>query len=118
NLPNINFVGMHLYPGSWGETDDWGTSWIASHAALGKTAGKPTIVDEFDTSDVTGDPAWFATWTQEADRDGVAGWLVWSLLAVDGNGKPFSWAQGITCPGTPTGACSVLEQSAKSLIGS
>ncbi|GAB1207351.1 hypothetical protein APSETT445_006066 [Aspergillus pseudonomiae] len=51
-IPTIDFGTFHLYPSSWGTTNDWGNGWVTSHGAACKAAGKPCMFEEYGvTSD-------------------------------------------------------------------
>jgi hypothetical protein len=46
-LPNISFGTFHLYPQSWGTTNDWGNGWIQAHAKVCAKLGKPCLFEEY-----------------------------------------------------------------------
>ncbi|KAL4749875.1 hypothetical protein BDW72DRAFT_124818 [Aspergillus terricola var. indicus] len=46
-IDTIDFGTFHLYPDSWGTTNDWGNLWIKSHAAACSAAGKPCLFEEY-----------------------------------------------------------------------
>ncbi|KAL4734835.1 glycoside hydrolase superfamily [Aspergillus similis] len=46
-IDTIDFGTFHLYPDSWGTTNDWGNLWITSHAAACAAAGKPCLFEEY-----------------------------------------------------------------------
>ncbi|KAF1919255.1 glycoside hydrolase superfamily [Ampelomyces quisqualis] len=46
-LPNVSFGTFHLYPSSWGTTNDWGNRWISDHASVCKQLGKPCMFEEY-----------------------------------------------------------------------
>jgi mannan endo-1,4-beta-mannosidase len=45
-ISTIDFATFHLYPSSWGTTNDWGNGWIKSHAEACVAAGKPCLLEE------------------------------------------------------------------------
>ncbi|KAF9895134.1 hypothetical protein FE257_000036 [Aspergillus nanangensis] len=47
SIPTIDFGTFHLYPSSWGTTNDWGNQWVTSHGAACKAAGKPCLFEEY-----------------------------------------------------------------------
>ncbi|KKK19644.1 hypothetical protein P175DRAFT_0492671 [Aspergillus ochraceoroseus IBT 24754] len=47
SIDTIDFGTFHLYPGSWGTTNDWGNGWVASHGAACEAAGKPCLFEEY-----------------------------------------------------------------------
>ena len=46
---------FHLYPSSWGYNYSWGSTWIKQHAAAGKAAHKPVVLEEYGGPDSAGD---------------------------------------------------------------
>ncbi|GAQ47052.1 hypothetical protein AtubIFM56815_003877 [Aspergillus tubingensis] len=46
-IDTIDFATLHLYPDSWGTSDDWGNGWISAHGAACKAAGKPCLLEEY-----------------------------------------------------------------------
>lgn len=59
-IPNIDFGTYHLYPGSWGETDAWGTTWVQAHAQAANAIGKPVIMEEYGSTTHADEAAWQA----------------------------------------------------------
>lgn len=81
-LPNVSFGTLHLYPKSWGTTNDWGNAWISTHAAACKKAGKPCLLEEYGV-DVKADHCpveskWQSTALGLKDA-GLAADLFWQL---------------------------------------
>jgi len=79
-IPSIDFGTFHLYPESWGETANpnstaWGSAWIANHAAIQKTVGKPTILEEFGVTSDQVDV--YTAWYAEVESSGVTGAIIW-----------------------------------------
>lgn len=46
NITTLDFATFHLYPNSWGESYDWGSSWIETHGAACAAAGVPCLLEE------------------------------------------------------------------------
>ncbi|CRK18277.1 hypothetical protein BN1708_012313 [Verticillium longisporum] len=46
-IKTLDFGTLHLYPGSWGVSYDWGNKWIKDHAAACVAAGKPCFFEEY-----------------------------------------------------------------------
>lgn len=59
-ISTIDFGTFHLYPGSWGEADSWGATWIQQHAAAGTAGGKPVILEEYGATVHANEAAWQA----------------------------------------------------------
>ncbi|TAQ90956.1 hypothetical protein B7494_g716 [Chlorociboria aeruginascens] len=75
-IPDISFGTLHLYPDQWGETNNWGNSWITVHGAVCATVGKPCILEEYGSSSdhVTVEAPWQAT---ALATSGIAGDMFW-----------------------------------------
>ncbi|KAJ5313104.1 hypothetical protein N7508_003934 [Penicillium antarcticum] len=76
DIDTIDFGTFHLYPSSWGTSNDWGNGWITSHGAACAAAGKPCLFEEYG---VTSDHcAIEAPWQATAlSATGVAADLYW-----------------------------------------
>lgn len=83
-VPTIDFMSLHLYPGSWGKDVDWATQYILNHTALAQQIGKPVVLGEFgfqsDQHDV------YATWTSAVESSGMNGDLFWMLAGIEDDG--------------------------------
>lgn len=75
-IADISFGTFHLYPGSWGETNAWGSSWIQNHGSVCVTVGKPCILEEYGTTSnkVSVEGPWQTT---ALATDGIAGDMFW-----------------------------------------
>lgn len=82
-IDTIDFGTFHLYPSSWGETDDWGSSWITAHATAGAAAGKPVILEEYGSDTHANEAAWQSTVLAST----VAGDLYWQYGDTLTNGE-------------------------------
>jgi len=75
-VPDLDFGTLHLYPGSWGETNDWGNAWITNHGAACVAAGKPCILEEYGVT--SSKPAAEGPWqTTALATNGIAGDMFW-----------------------------------------
>lgn len=80
-IPTIDFGTFHMYPESWGQTNDpsavgWGNQWITDHAAMGRSAGKPVIMEEFGVT-IADQALTYAEWYDTVISTGLAGDLIW-----------------------------------------
>jgi len=78
-ISTLDFGTFHLYPVPWGATADptaWGTQWIADHAALQKSVGKPVIIEEFGL-DADDQVTPYKAWLGQVISSGLAGDLIW-----------------------------------------
>ncbi|KZP21678.1 glycoside hydrolase family 5 protein [Athelia psychrophila] len=80
-ISSLDFGTFHMYPENWGESSNpnataWGSAWIANHAAIQKSVGKPTIMEEFGVT-TTDKVAVYTAWYAEVESSGISGALVW-----------------------------------------
>ncbi|KAI0909780.1 glycoside hydrolase superfamily [Ustulina deusta] len=77
-IASLDFATFHLYPSSWGTSNDWGNLWITTHAAACEAAGKPCLFEEYG---VTYDHCTIeAPWQETAlASTGVSADLFWQL---------------------------------------
>ncbi|KAL4874924.1 putative mannan endo-1,4-beta-mannosidase F [Aspergillus karnatakaensis] len=75
-IDTIDFGTIHLYPGSWGTSYDWGNLWVRAHGAACAAAGKPCLFEEYGApSDHCGiEVPWQTT---AVSSTGIAGDLFW-----------------------------------------
>jgi len=75
-VPNLDFGVFHLYPDSWGVSDDWGNGWITNHGAACAAAGKPCILEEYGVTSnkVSIEGPWQKT---ALATNGIAGDMFW-----------------------------------------
>jgi len=88
-LPDIDFGTYHLYPSSWGETDDWAQAWIQNHATAAAAIGKPVIMEEYGPTNHTEDLTW-QQWVMNTQTAGDMFWQYGDTLSTgqsanDGN---------------------------------
>lgn len=75
-VPNLDFGVFHLYPGSWGVSNDWGNAWITNHGAACVAAGKPCVLEEYGVT--SNKSAVEGPWQQTAlATNGIAGDMFW-----------------------------------------
>ncbi|KAI0467225.1 glycoside hydrolase superfamily [Xylaria cf. heliscus] len=85
-ISTLDFGTFHLYPGSWGTSNDWGNLWITSHATACKAAGKPCLFEEYGVT--SNHCAVEAPWQKTAlSSSGVSGDLFWQLGVTLSNGQ-------------------------------
>ncbi|KAF2497543.1 glycoside hydrolase [Lophium mytilinum] len=75
-ISTIDFGTFHLYPSSWGTSNDWGNGWIQAHAAACVKANKPCLLEEYGVSSdhCTIEGAWQKT---SLSTTGMAADLFW-----------------------------------------
>lgn len=99
-IPEVDFGTYHLYPDHWGQTVAWGTTWIADHLALGRAAGKPTVLEEYGLRDATSDQAArtsaYTAWNDAVLNGGGVGAEFWMLAGSDGAGGVYPDYDGFT----------------------
>ncbi|KAG5639633.1 hypothetical protein H0H81_008794 [Sphagnurus paluster] len=77
-ISTLDFGTFHSYPEHWGQANNiqnWGTQWIADHAASQTKAGKPVIIEEFGVT--TNQPTVYTAWFNQIVSSGLAGDLIW-----------------------------------------
>jgi mannan endo-1,4-beta-mannosidase len=83
-LENIDFGTVHLYPGHWGKTVDWGDQWIKDHT----DSGKPVVLEEFGSY---GDKETaYQSWCDTALSSGYAGTMFWILTGIQDDGQLYA----------------------------
>ncbi|GAP85366.1 putative endo- -beta-mannosidase protein [Rosellinia necatrix] len=77
-IATLDFGTFHLYPESWGTSNDWGNLWVTTHAAACKAAGKPCLFEEYGST--SNHCSVEAPWQNTAlSSSGVSGDLFWQL---------------------------------------
>ncbi|KAG5636732.1 hypothetical protein H0H81_007061 [Sphagnurus paluster] len=77
-ISSIDYGTVHLYPEGWGQSLDWGNTWITQHAKIAKSVNKPIVLEEFGSSSgnryntVQG-------WLNSAVSSGYAGTQYWQF---------------------------------------
>jgi mannan endo-1,4-beta-mannosidase len=47
DIATLDFGTFHMYPSSWGVSNDWGNGWVTNHAAACVAAKKPCLFEEY-----------------------------------------------------------------------
>jgi mannan endo-1,4-beta-mannosidase len=81
-IPTIDFGTFHLYPGSWGEADSWGSSWITDHGKVAAALGKPVILEEYGSTTHTNELPWQATIVADNNIAGDMFWQYGDTLSI------------------------------------
>jgi mannan endo-1,4-beta-mannosidase len=87
---NVDFASIHLYAEVWNLSPAGGAAWIADHARIARSMGKPLVLGEFGhRSNMAGV---YDQWLRAADAERVGGSLVWQLLcqSCGGMGDHYS----------------------------
>ena len=53
-ISTIDYGTFHLYPEDWGYNYTWGNEWITQHNLIGKQIGKPVVLEEYGSTDTSG----------------------------------------------------------------
>jgi len=81
-IPDISFGTIHLYPQPWGQTNDWGNSWISAHAKICQQLNKPCLFEEYGVPESSShcpvEGAWQKT-SLALKNAGMAGDMFWQL---------------------------------------
>jgi mannan endo-1,4-beta-mannosidase len=113
-LPNIDVMSVHLYPNDWGQTPDWGTSWISRHIDDARAAGKVSMLGEFGLSNKNIRNRVYRDWTNAVVQGNGNGALYWILSGLEDDGNLYGDFDGYTIyAGTPT--FQLLENFAQTL---
>ena len=95
--PYVDYASVHLFPETWAwkpeAVAEAGARWIAEHAAIARSLGKPLLVGEFGLQNDGAFPlderrAIYAGWMQCAKETGVGGIAPW-MFAYDA--RPEAW---------------------------
>lgn len=89
-VPDIDFGTFHLYPQIWKKRDAarFGIRWIEEHLAVGKSAGKPMVLEEYGMT--TDRDAVYRAWLAAILSQDGAGSLAWMLASTDDEtGEPY-----------------------------
>ncbi|KAI9801499.1 MAG: hypothetical protein M1833_002731 [Piccolia ochrophora] len=46
-IDTLDYHTVHMYPESWGQTLEWGSTWIKQHDDAGASAGKVVVMEEY-----------------------------------------------------------------------
>lgn len=88
-IPDIDFGTFHMYPEQWGESSDWGNTYIEEHAKIGIAQGRPVVLEEYGVLDANKDDskakariATMQQWQDTIVKEKLAGDFVWQLAGV------------------------------------
>ncbi|MCA0296913.1 MAG: cellulase family glycosylhydrolase [Actinobacteria bacterium] len=112
SLPGIDMMSMHLYPDSWKVTTEWGTGWIAEHAAAARRLNKPVYLGEFGIEDKATRLPVYNTWLRTIRQTGVDGALYWMLASTQDDGSLYADYDGFTVY-CPSPVCSLITAHAR-----
>jgi len=93
SLPNIDFVGFHLYPDLWGKSISWGATYITDHLSEAVTLSKPVYMGEFGLLSANAKEAVYYDWTNLIFNSGGTGAMFWDILPgtpAPANAEPAS----------------------------
>ncbi|KAG8953484.1 hypothetical protein FRC04_002326 [Tulasnella sp. 424] len=79
-ISTVDFGTLHLYPIPWSASDstNWGNTWITNHAAIQKSVGKPTILEEYGVTGTTSSQvSVYTSWLSTVVSSGMTGSLIW-----------------------------------------
>lgn len=117
SLANIDFGTFHLYPDGWGRTVDWGTQWIADHVTTAvATHGKPTILEEFGSTNQATRDSVYQTWVNTVSSGGGDGWMFWILTGIQDDGTLYPDFDGFRIV-VPSSTATMLSAAATAIGG-
>ncbi len=104
-LKNIDYGTFHLYPDGWGKDVTWTKQYINDHIDLGKTVGKPVVLEEYGV--YSNADSVYKTWGDLMYKssnvgEGGAGIMFWILTGIQDNGELYADYDGfrVTYPST------------------
>jgi hypothetical protein len=109
-LENIDFGTVHLYPGHWGKTVDWGVQWIKDHTG----SGKPVVLEEFGSQ--VDQATVYQSWCDTALSSGYAGTMFWILTGIQDDGQLYADYDGFRVV-YPSDVATVLTEHAAQMAG-
>ncbi|KAF2762308.1 putative mannan endo-1,4-beta-mannosidase F [Pseudovirgaria hyperparasitica] len=87
-ISTLDFGTFHLYPSSWGTTNEWGNSWITTHAVACQAAGKPCLFEEYGITLASDKCSVEGKWQNTSlATTGIAGDLFWDFGDTISSGK-------------------------------
>ncbi|RDL37498.1 putative Mannan endo-1,4-beta-mannosidase A [Venustampulla echinocandica] len=86
-VPNLDFGTFHLYPESWGVSENpFGSTWFANHGTVCAKVGKPCIGEEYGAT--SNKPGAMVPWqTTSLNTPGLAGDMFWQYGDTLSTGK-------------------------------
>ncbi|KUI72905.1 Mannan endo-1,4-beta-mannosidase B [Cytospora mali] len=82
-IPTLDYGTFHMYPNSWGYNYSWGNEWILQHDAVGKTIGKPVILEEYGAPFPGNHTPYSKPWQDTVLQSGVAADQIWQFGTYD-----------------------------------
>ena len=92
-VKHIDFGTYHLYPETWGHRTSWASKWIEDHIEAARSAGKPTLLEEYgmiarrSPNGLIADDArrrrMYSRWHDLLEKRGGNGGLFWMLAGID-----------------------------------
>ncbi len=79
-VANIDLVGFHLYPDSWGQSIAWTETYINNHLSEANTLGKPLYMGEFGLMSGNAKQEVYNDWTNLIFTGGGSGAMFWDIL--------------------------------------
>lgn len=63
-ISTLDYGTFHCYPDQWGYNNTWPNEWIVQHNAVGKTAGKPVVFEEYGSTNTADHQLLMTPWQQ------------------------------------------------------
>lgn len=114
-LPNIDMVGLHLYPDFWKHDAAWSTDYINKHLALGDEFKKPVFLGEYGWKDTTTRNVVFKQWLDAFKAGGGDGANFWMMQPRDKDYTPND-SDGFTVY-CPSPVCTQVANSSVAIAG-
>jgi mannan endo-1,4-beta-mannosidase len=80
SVQNIDLVGLHLYPDSWGKSIAWSETYITDHVTEANSLVKPLYMGEFGLLSGNAKEFIYNDWTNLIFNGGVSGAMFWDIL--------------------------------------
>jgi len=80
NVQDIDLVGLHLYPDTWGKSIAWSETFITDHLSEATSLGKPLYMGEFGLLSGNAKEAIYSDWTNLIFNGGGSGAMFWDVL--------------------------------------
>jgi mannan endo-1,4-beta-mannosidase len=79
-VKQIDLVGLHLYPDTWGKSIAWSETYITDHLSEATTLVKPLYMGEFGLLSGNAKEAVYNDWTNLIFNGGGSGAMFWDVL--------------------------------------
>ena len=81
-ISTIDYGTFHAYPQQWGYNNTWVNEWIMQHDQAGKAMGKPVVLEEYGSTEVTSKQSVVKPWQNTVLSDtSIAADFFWQLGA-------------------------------------